>query len=663
MNTLKSFVAQHASALVALICILASYQLSQLPEISEQERSELASRFHFTRIAIPELPGHSYKSVRAVHPTMRSISAWISSLGAAAALADLDGDGLANDLCHVDPRTDLVTVAPVPTTPARYPQFVLDPSPLPYDASTMAPMGCLAGDFNEDGLMDVLVYYWGRTPILFLRKAPSELSSSHPLSRSDYVTRELVPEGGRWYTNAATLADFDGDGHLDLLVANYFPDGQQILDARGSGVAQMHESMGSAHSGGRKHFFLWAGAVSGKEPAVVYREVGGVLPENIDRGWTLAAGAADLDGDLLPEVYLANDFGPDSLLHNCSTPGKLCFTLLQGQGGFTTPKSFVLGHDSFKGMGVDFADLNGDGFPDIYVSNIAQEWGLEESHFLWMSTGHVEQMNAGVAPYAQASESLGLSRSGWGWDCRLDDFDNDGVLEAVQATGFIKGSINRWPELQALGTANSLILHDPRLWPRFGPGDDLSGNDHLAFFVRSQSGRYYDLAHEIGLDEPMVSRAISIADVDGDGRLDIVVANQWETSYFLHNESSSGNSFLGLHLLLPLQPNKPTYLRSRAGHPGADTPGRPAVGAVATVYLPDGRRLVAQVDGGSGHSGKRSPDLHFGLGKLPPDSRIPVELHWRDPGGAIHRDRLTVSPGWHTVQLGWPREGDESEEQ
>ena len=54
-----------------------------------------------------------------------------------------------------------------------------------------------------------------------------------------------------------------------------------------------------------------------------------------------------------------------------------------------------------------------------------------------------------------------LARSGWGWDCRLADFDNDGLLEAVQAVGFIKGKVNRWPELQALGTSNDRLIHDP----------------------------------------------------------------------------------------------------------------------------------------------------------------------------------------------------------
>ena len=96
---------------------------------------------------------------------------------------------------------------------------------------------------------------------------------------------------------------------------------------------------------------------------------------------------------------------------------------------------------------MDFADLNGDGIPDIFVSNIADDYALQESHFLWLSTADKDALREGKALYEQASEKLGVSRSGWGWDARMADFDNDGKLEIVQALGFIKGKIDRWPEL------------------------------------------------------------------------------------------------------------------------------------------------------------------------------------------------------------------------
>src|SRR6202035_3796031 len=98
-------------------------------------------------------------------------------------------------------------------------------------------------------------------------------------------------------------------------------------------------------NGGGKHFFLWEKASNGKAPSVKFRKVDPGL-DKLDKGaangWTLAIGAADLDGDGLPEVYISNDFGPDRLLHNRSKPGELRFALLEGERGFTTPRSRVL---------------------------------------------------------------------------------------------------------------------------------------------------------------------------------------------------------------------------------------------------------------------------------------------------------------------------------
>ena len=164
-----------AAILLASVCYFGARQ----PTLSDAEMAALAKRFQFQKASLPEVPDHpAYKMVRQVHPSLERISAWVSSLGAAATLADLDGDGLPNDVISVDPRTDLVTVAPVPGTGDRYQPFALN-SPFwshnSYDLSALAPMGTLAGDFNEDGLMDVLVYFWGRTPILYLRNPVSSV--------------------------------------------------------------------------------------------------------------------------------------------------------------------------------------------------------------------------------------------------------------------------------------------------------------------------------------------------------------------------------------------------------------------------------------------------------------------------------------------------------
>lgn len=644
MSTIVESVRIYAKHILAIVLIVGAYSFARLPVLSSAERAALASRLSFTKSTLPEMGGFVQKPVRAVHPDLDRIASWISAVGAAVALCDLDGDGLPNDLIHVDPRIDQLVVAPAPTTPTRYAPFTLSPAPLPYNPETMAPMGCLPGDFNEDGSLDLLVYYWGRAPVLFLRKSGKAIEPS-PLSADLYIRCELVSNAERWYTNAATQADLDGDGHVDLIIGNYFPDGSRILDAGGSkdgsDPQRMQHSMSRAFNGGGSRFLLMKGlsyqGATGQTPVPQFEITDVDLGAEFVRGWTLAAGAADLDGDLLPEVYIANDFGPDRLFHNLSAPGRLRFRPLTGQKTLSTPNSKAVGRDSFKGMGISFGDLNGDGLLDLYVSNIAAEYALEESHFAFISTGEVGRLSQGVAPYVDRSEELGLSRSGWGWDCRLADFDNDGVLEAVQATGFLKGETDRWPELHELAMGNDQLLSNPKSWPLFRPGADLCGRSHNPFFMRASDGRYYDVAAELGVDDNQVSRGIAISDVDGDGRLDFAVANQWDVSRFYHNVSRNAGSSLDLRLLMPIQ--------------GEGKRGRPAIGAFATLYLPDGRKLVAQVDGGSGHSGKCSPDIHFGLGPTPADTRLKVELRWRNPEGQLLFREFQLTPGRHTILL------------
>jgi hypothetical protein len=641
------------AALLLVIGLFLALRVSL--NVRQKEVKTAATRFGFSRSTLPQLSGPPVRDQRLVHPSLERVSAFVSTVGAAVALNDMDGDGVSNDACYIDTSTDQLIITPVPGTGNRYSPFTLTQEPF-FNRDKMAPLGVLLSDVTEDGHVDVIVYYAGRTPLLFLWH-PSTQADGSSIGASSYVVRDIFPKE-IWMTGSATTADLDGDGHLDLIFANYFKDGSDLYNPAGYGTVSMPESFSHAANGGGERIFRWKSSTTGDDPAVSFEEVFDAFPPGVAGGWGLAVGACDLDGDLLPELYVAHDFGPDRLFWNRSSRGHIRFSLLEGQEEFNAPKSYVLGHDSFKGMGVDFADLNDDGFQDIYVSNITEPKGLQESQMVFVSTGNVGDMRKGIAPYVNRGEALGLSRSGWAWDAKFDDFDNDGVPEAIQATGFVQGVKNKWPELQELGTANDVLISNVGTsWPRIEQGSDIAGHDQNPFFVRV-GDHYVDISREIGFGEDYVSRGIAIGDVDVDGSLDMIVSNMWGPASYYHNEHPVRRAFLGLRLMLPVTREKSHQTLVSQGHPASDMPARAAVGAVVTVTLPNGKMLTRQVDGGNGHSGKRSPELHFGLGDF--QETVQVKVRWRDPHGNVHQEFLNLKSGWYTVLLGSSNPGGSS---
>jgi len=350
----------------------------------------------------------------------------------------------------------------------------------------------------------------------------------------------------------------------------------------------------------------------------------------------------------LAEIYISNDFGPDKLLFNRSEKGKLNFVQLHGKRKFTTLKSTALGYDSFKGMGVEFYDMNNDGFFDIYISNIADDFALQESHFVFVHDKDNSKLERGIAPYENKSEELGLSRSSWGWDARFADFNNDGIPEAVQATGFVKGKTSRWPQLQEAATLNDELLSSVKFWPVLQPGDDLSGDAHVPFFVKASNGRYYDLSGDIGMGQNEITRGIGIADVNRDGLLDFVTINQWEDSHFHLNKSEVKNEFLGLTLRLNLSPQNEKVVVNN----DTSLTSMPAIGAIVRLTLKDGTEMIRVVDGGNGHSSRNSPEVHFGLGPQSQGNELlDIEINWRNSKGEIEYANLEVEKGWNTIYL------------
>lgn len=629
--------------------------LARQPHAASSEVRHLASRFDFALHPLPSPPMPAGGVVYPVNKTARHMQFYFYQVGESVALGDLDGDGLPNDMCRTDVRTKSAMVSPVPGTGDRYPSFVLEFGKL-FDRTTEYPSVCRFADMNEDGLEDIFVAFYGRPPLLLLRRATVGLDPHTPLSMSSFKVVELVPGlSQRWWTSTATFADMDGDGHQDLIVGNYYADGAELTDPNSDQPFEMNNDFSRARNGGKNRLFLFDHSTNGADPTVSYRDAGDVFPNHGATAWTLALGAADLDRDGLSDLYIANDFGPDQLLWNRSKPGAVKFEELYGQSGFSRPTSMVIGQDSFKGMGIDFGDINNDGIFDMYVSNIASPFALQEAHFLWTSTGQMDRMKKGVAPWVDRADELGVAHSCWAWDAKFEDFDNAGALELVQATGLVRGTANRWPDFAQLGGGNDVFVKYQSVWPRFLEGSDLDGNCTKPLWVRGKDGgRYVDVSSEAfpGLTSP--SRGIAVADVKGNGYPDLVFANFWSDSVYVENKTT-GNQFLGLHLLLPIIASNAASANHDEGisvHDGHPTwrEGTPAIGAFVEAAMPDGSHQIRQVDGGNGHSGQRSPEIRIGLGANPA-REIPLRITWRDLHGTLHHDQLSLSPGYHTVLL------------
>nr|ACH85580.1 hypothetical protein [Actinomyces sp. Lu 9419] len=581
------------------------------------------------------------RSLRELNPSVEHIAPWISSVGAGAAIADLDGNAFADDVCLVDPRSDSVSLHQIDpeVTSGRPTATLIDDdgitagtTKLPYNGATQAPMGCRLGDLDGNGWNDALVYFWGRGPVAFLNFGDHR-----------FEAHEVLPNGAGldWYTNTAVLSDLNGDGALDIFIGNYFADDSQLLDQRSSKTVAMNDSLSRAVNGGKNYVFLGRPGF----PETPFELVADAFSDDNSKGWTLAAATADLNGDSLPELYVANDFGQDRFFVNRSNNGALALENITGSKPFTGTQSTTIGRDSFKSMGTSIADIDRDGRHDIYVSTITQEFGLFEGQMLFLGD---DQDARDVPGFRAGGETLGLARTAFSWDNKIGDLNNDGRVELLQATGFVRGEVNRWPEIQELALANDATTANPAVWPDLTRGD-ISGAAPRVVLTPTEDGRFTNIAEASGLTDGGVMRGLALADIDGDGDLDWIEANQWADARIVQNNHDGAGAFLGLRVLRSTSgAAEPRVLEGlRAQH---EVGGTAAIGASAVFTDAGGATYRSYVDGGNGHSGQSSTDIHFGLS---PDAaeRQTVKLTWRDTSGTVQTTEIQAGPGWHTVVL------------
>jgi tetratricopeptide (TPR) repeat protein len=483
---------------------------------------------------------------------------------------------------------------PAPNGPAltpvafeRHPlPFVLNHNPTPekHIVSTMAG-GLAIFDYNNDGLPDLFFTNGASLPDL-QSKHPNRLYKNLGGLQFEDVTAQagLTGEG---FSIAAAPADFDGDGWVDLFVAGAARNllyrnnrGQFTLQPRG--IKDENFAAGAAwldyDSDGKLDLFLvnyldWTPAFSkrcGEKIRVychprefpptanrLYRNLGNGQFADVSaqtgiaahRGKGMSAAVADIDGDNLPDIFVANDALPNFLFKNT--------------GGKFTESALALGvayndlGQPISSMGSDLRDYDNDGRPDLIITALT---GETFPLFKNTPTGFRD------VTYPSGAGALTVRRSGWG--VALADLNNDGWKDLVTANSHVTDTIEltrsekyKEPNLVLLNAAG-----------KFQPGAELG--------------------------PPAAHRGLAVADLDGDGRLDIVTTALGENAVIWRNITKNSGHWLEV--------NAPIGSRVRAGSQwqevtsgssygsGSLLPAHFGLGAATTVdveiLLPNGQR-------------------------------------------------------------------------
>lgn len=505
-----------------------------------------------------------------VHASLKNIEAQITAVGAAVSVCDADSDGLPD--LYVTSSADGSKNALFRNRGAGSFEEVAQVAGIADLNHGLASMGSVWADMDNDGDQDAFIYGWGQCRLM---------RNEGSLRFSD--VSEDVADLGHINSNAATWFDYDRDGWLDLYVTGYYAEEHNLRELETTRI--MHDSFEFSRNGGRNRLFRNLGNGRFEETT----EESGLGATR----WTYAAVSADFDRDGWPDLYLANDYGPEELYFN--REGRH-FELATGIG---------LEGESKSGMCVALGDAWSEGKLSVFVTNISEHGYLFQGNNLRVnllgSTGRMLQLAEG--PVADC---------GWAWGAQFADLDDDGFQDLVVANGFVSASQERdyWYQMSKISLATGDVIADAALWPAF-EDRSLSGYQRTRVLrnLGTRSGRFMEVGEKVGIEDTYDGRAVSIADLDADGRVDVIIANQRGPLLIYHNESENSGSWVAFDL---------QGTRSN----------RDAIGAEIEVVYGE-RRSLQVLTSASGFASQNQMQLHFGLGTQPG----PVQATIRWPSG------------------------------
>ncbi len=439
--------------------------------------------------------------------------------------------------------------------------------------------GVCVGDYDNDGWEDLYVTYYGKN-ILYHNNGNGTFT--------DVSDKAGVAGSGKAWGTGCAFVDYDRDGHLDLMVANY-----------------VDFDLSAAPAPGDRPTCIWKGVpvmcgpqgLPGAKNILYHNRGDGTFEDvtaksHIDQTtghYAFSVTTFDFDDDGWPDIFVACDSTPSILYHN-NRDGTFTDVAITAGAAFNEDGR------AQAGMGSTLADYNGDGRLDIFKTNFS-----DDTATLYRNNGD------GTFDDVTYAAGLGLNTQYLGWGTMFLDFDNDGWPDLLLVNGHV------YPEVDSQHLGSS--FQEPRI-----------------LYHNNGNGKFTDISATAGpgITQPISSRGLAVGDLWNDGRISAVVSNMNAPPSLLVNQVRTPNHWVAFRTI------------------GAKS-NRDGIGARIRMKA-GARTFIDEVRSGSSFISNNDMRVHFGLGAGAASKIDWVEVRW--PSGLLEKFENVSIDSIHTIKEG-----------